>query len=309
MSHLHKPSPTRRWMSAIALASIASLAAACGGDDGNGGDGKQDSAAASTSAAAGADGAAGASAEAGAEGAAEGEQGGEGEQGDEPGSDAAGGEGGGNAGSSPDAPNAALGDLILGENEVEGVSLLRIPDGDLKSAYEQIQAALGSANVNPPECATLGQNPDQSAEDLARTSAMAQGSAPGGNPQAPSAVTVSITNDPKAADYDLLADVPGCETMTAEMEAGGQKLVNHATTEIQQLAAPEGVEKFGAITQKSTVEGLGPAGESETLILRGKVRGIGVSVSMVSMAGPMPPEQRSLAEQIFAKQVEKIRNA
>lgn len=305
MSNLHKSSPTRRWMSAIALASIASLAAACGGDDDNGGDGKQDSTAASASAEAGADGAAGASGEAGAEG----EQGGEGEQGDKPGSDAAGGEGGGNAGPAADAPNAALGDLILGENEVEGVSLLRIPDGDLKTAYEQIQAALGSANVNPPECANLGQNPDQSAEDLARTSAMAQGSAPGADQQTPSAVTVSITNDPKAADYDLLADVPGCETMTAEMEAGGQKLVNHATTEIQQLAAPEGVEKFGAITQKSTVEGLGPAGESETLILRGKVRGIGVSVSMVSMAGPMTPEQRSLAEQIFSKQVEKIRNA
>lgn len=301
---------TRRLLSAIALMGVTSLTAACGGDDGNGGGDKD--AAASQSAQAGDDGAGGdgqgtADGEASeGEGDAEGADGAEGSGGEGGGEGAAGGEGGAAA---ADAPQVPLGDMLLAEDAVPNVTLMRVPDGDLQSAFEQMKATLAAAEVTPPECASLGTNGDISAEELARTSALAQGTTPGANPEAPTAVSVSISNDPRNADYDLAGDVAGCENMTAVMDLGTQKVTSNSTTEVSDAAAPEGVENFGAITQRNAIEGLGPAGETETYMLHGKVRGIGISVSMVSTGGALSPEQRSLGEQVFAAQAEKVRNA
>ena len=291
---------TRRIAASTAALGLAFSLTACGSDDDSTGDaGSSKGVAASESGAAGADG--GQPPTPGAEGSGkDGEKSQDGQEGAEGGADGQGdpvADGERPAG----APTQPIDQLLLSGDEAGPYGLTPIPASDIADSVKAMSGIAEGAQVNPPECADFNANA-MAAQAAPGTTALATGQAGG----APVSLAVTTVTSQLAKQVDLVKRCPEMD-ITLPMQAG--ELKNHSVNRTFDTPAPAGVEMFSAIEQESTVSMAGQTQTANVVSLNGKVRGIGITVVTQNPNGPVTPEAKQAAVDLFNKQVERIKNA
>lgn len=201
----------------------------------------------------------------------------------------------------PGTPDTPVGQLILGENEVDGLKLVAIPADQISEGLTAMRGISEGARVDPPECADFNQATldAQAAPDATAISTGQVG-------QSPVALAVSTVTDGLEGQRE---SIERCPSMTVVLPIQGIEATTTTTNELLPDEAPEGVEHFVAISQKTTMNLAGVSQGSTNIVLNGVVRGVAVTVSATGPESGVPDDARDAAMRAFAAQVEKIRGA
>ena len=309
---------SRRIAASTAALGLAFSLAACGSDDDADGDAASSSGvSASESGAAGADGKGGADAGSGdkngeqgkgKDGHKDGDKGGDkgaDDKGGDKGADGKGGDGSGGpaaAGERPaGAPSQPIDQLLLTGGEAGEFGLTPVPASDIADSVKAMSGIAEGAQVNPPECADFNANA-MAAQTAPGTTALATGQAAG----APVSLAVTTVTSELSKQVDL---VKRCPEMDITLPMQGGELKNHSSNRTFDTPAPQGVDNFSAIEQESTVTMAGQTQTAHVVSINGVVRGIGVTVVTQNPNGPVSPEAKQAAVDLFNKQAEKIKNS
>lgn len=205
------------------------------------------------------------------------------------------------ADSGGDAPAAGIDELILNSTDAPELGLKPVPAEEIAGGMDALGALAQDVKVDPPHCADLNQDA-LTAKAEPGTIAIQSGM------QGQTPFAVALTTSPEGLPQRA-GEIEKCPVMTVTIPIEGQEIKSETTNTMLQDKAPEGVEDFAAVLQDTSMDIAGQAMNSGTVMITGTVRGIGVSVTGTSAIGELSPEAQAQALDVFAKQVEKIRNA
>lgn len=209
------------------------------------------------------------------------------------------GDAGGAAGAgTPDTP---IEDLILSAQDAPELNLQAVPADQISEGLKAMGGITEGARVEPPECADFNQA-TLDAQAAPGTTAIRTGQ----SGSSPVAVAVSTVADGVRSQR---ASVERCPDMTVTLPLQGTEVRMKTTNTLLPHEAPEGVEDFVALSQKSSMDLGGFTQGSTNVVINGVVRGVAVTVSATGPEGGVPDSARDAALRAFTTQVEKIRNA
>lgn len=235
------------------------------------------------------------------------------------------------------APDAPLSDLVLTGEEVPGLNFEQFGDEELIGNV--FAHASEGITIEPAECQDLADLQSSDAEGLVgmmspfedNSSVVTVGVSP--NVERASKISEQVSKCPQFTteidNHDLIMDAAGGEDM--EMPPEVQEMIRNdfgkstqsATSTELEAQAPEGVEDFFAYYIEGTTTTMGQEYPTAQAQLVGVVDGVLVVTSSGPLSGfdPVSGEQtgkpgeankelyQAKAEEVFAAQVEKIRNA
>lgn len=207
----------------------------------------------------------------------------------------------GDAKAGGDAPAAGIDELVLNSSDAPELGLAPVPAEEITGGMDALGDLARDVKVDPPHCADLNQD---ALTAQAEPGTIAIQSGMQGQTAFAVALTTKLDGLPQRA-----GEIEKCPVMTVTIPIEGQEMVSETTNTTLDQDAPEGVKDFAAVRQDTSMDVGGQAMNSGTVMITGTVRGIGVSVTGTSALGELTPEAQATAMDVFAKQVEKIRNA
>ena len=200
-----------------------------------------------------------------------------------------------------DTPGAPVDQLVLNARDAPDLGLVAVSTEELSGGIDSLEGLTEGLRVEPEACADFSQDAFLA---QAEPGVMAIQAGQSAETQIAVAVTTLTSGIP---DRDrLLGD---CPTMTVTIPIQGTEVKSETRNTLLPADAPEGVDEFSAVSQDNSMDLMGQEMQTGTVLITGVVRGIGVSVTATSGAGPVSEEARATAMDTFAKQAEKVRTA
>lgn len=201
----------------------------------------------------------------------------------------------------PDTPAAPVDQLVLNAQDAPELGLVAVSTEELSGGIDSLEGLTAGLRVEPEACADFSQDAFLA---QAEPGVMAIQAGQSADTQIAVAVTTLTSGIP---DRDrLLGD---CPTMTVTIPIQGTEVQSETRNTLLPLDAPEGVEEFTAVAQDNSMDVTGREIRTGTVLITGVVRGIGVSVTATSGAGPVSQEARDTAMDTFVRQADKVRSA
>lgn len=201
----------------------------------------------------------------------------------------------------PDAPALPVDQLVLGAQDAPELGLVAVSADELAGGIDSLEGLTAGLRVEPEACADFSQDAFLA---QAEPGVMAIAAGQAADSQIAVAVTTLTSGIPDRER--LLGD---CPTMTVTIPIQGTEVRAETRNTLLPLDAPAGVEEFTAVAQDNSMDVMGQAVQTGTVLITGVVRGIGISVTATSGAGAVSQEARETALDTFAKQAEKVRAA
>lgn len=200
-----------------------------------------------------------------------------------------------------DTPGAPVDQLVLNARDAPDLGLVAVSTEELSGGIDSLEGLTEGLRVEPEACADFSQDAFLA---QAEPGVMAIQAGQSADTQIAVAVTTLTSGIP---DRDrLLGD---CPTMTVTIPIQGTEVKSETRNTLLPADAPEGVDEFSAVSQDNSMDLMGQEMQTGTVLITGVVRGIGVSVTATSGAGPVSEVARATAMDTFAKQAEKVRTA
>lgn len=224
------------------------------------------------------------------------------------GGDEGGDQGGQGDGANGGAPAAAVDELALNTEDVQGVTLMPITAEQLKEQADKVGELVDQMEVQPEECreatnlqsATLSKSVENAA---ARGGAIV---AEGDSPQGIVSLSVTPAGEPNEARQKITEN---CGEMTVTLNLPDvPPQTSTVRNEKLEIPAPEGVEDFLAIKQFTDAPEGQPAGAGG-IVLTGKVRDIDINVTTQAALGDIDAGLETRTLDIFTAQAKKIQDA
>lgn len=201
----------------------------------------------------------------------------------------------------PDAPDLPVDQLVLAAQDAPDLGLVAVSTDELSGGIDSLEGLTAGLRVEPEACADFSQD-----AFLAQAEPGVMAIAAGQTADSQLAVAVTTLTGGIPDRERLLGD---CPTMTVTIPIQGTEVRAETRNTLLPLDAPAGVEEFTAVAQDNSMDVMGQAVQTGTVLITGVVRGIGISVTATSGAGPVSQEARDAALDAFAKQAEKVRAA
>lgn len=211
------------------------------------------------------------------------------------------------------AAREALNAKALSGDEVPGVALQEVPAEQLAKGASATSDLVNQANftADPPECSMIFEALQAATPESAANAVARQGTAE----DTPNVAYIVYLNDPTQRTIDPKDTFEKCGHATVTMDVpaqqGGEptKAVYDMTNEVLDTPAPEGVENFVAGRSNSDAQIAGQQVTTGTVQVSGTINGVEIVVNASSAQGSVPPEAEQRAIDMFARQVEKVRNS
>lgn len=201
----------------------------------------------------------------------------------------------------PEGPDVPVDQLVLAAQDAPGLGLVAVSTDELVGGIDSLEGLTAGLRVEPEACADFSQDAFLA---QAEPGVMAIAAGQAADSQLAVAVTTLTSGIPDRER--LLGD---CPTMTVTIPVQGTEVRAETRNTLLPLDAPAGVEEFTAVAQDNSMDVIGQAVQTGTVLITGVVRGIGISVTATSGAGAVSQEARETALDTFAKQAEKVRAA
>ncbi|MBJ8346020.1 hypothetical protein [Antrihabitans sp. YC2-6] len=200
-----------------------------------------------------------------------------------------------------DKPSTSLAELLLTEPELPaGAKIQPVPQEQLAAQAEQLIEIMGSAEVNPPECATSQKDLSEFSHELLQNGSLVAASGANGE-----LFLESVMNS--EMDLGRIDSAMGgtCTNITMKFSVEGQS--SEGAVENVKLTVPAELGDIDAIAYStkstSTTGGIGPV-ESTTMQGIAVIRGLTVNVGV---RGEKPDQ--AAFDQLFVAAVKKVQAA